>query len=382
MKVLHRAFTKDGEGHVKLVPEEAEDMWHVFNLIREGDRVTSTTFRKVARDTGTSTDSERVKIRLTVDVESVDFDAEGGVLRVSGRNLEENEHVKLGAYHTLELEVQRAFTVTKACWDAVDIERLRTVSNPQLSADLAAVLITEGLAHVCLVGSATTLIRAKIEANLPRKRGPAIAGYDKAYQKFQEGVLQAVLRHVDFSVVKCLVLAGPGFAKDTLKEFMDKEAVRRDIRQLIENKDKIVLAPASSAYKHALQEVLTCPAVAARIKNTMAAREIEALSEFHEMMARDSARAFYGPGHVFAANELGAIQTLLISDELFRINDVAKRRRYVGLVDAVKAGGGETLVFSSMHVSGESLKNLTGIAAILRFPLADLEDMELPEPTD
>lgn len=37
----------------------------------------------------------------------------GGVLRVKGRNLEENEHVKLGAYHTLELEVQRAFTLTK-----------------------------------------------------------------------------------------------------------------------------------------------------------------------------------------------------------------------------------------------------------------------------
>jgi protein pelota len=37
----------------------------------------------------------------------------GGVLRVKGRNLDENEHVKLGAYHTLELEVQRAFTLTK-----------------------------------------------------------------------------------------------------------------------------------------------------------------------------------------------------------------------------------------------------------------------------
>lgn len=75
----------------------------------------------------------------------------------------------------------------------------------------------------------------------------------------------------------------------------------------------------------------------------------------------------------------GAIGTLLISDELFRINDVAKRRRYVALVDAVKAVGGETLVFSSMHISGEQLKNLSGLAAILRFPLPDLEDMEIPD---
>ncbi len=130
----------------------------------------------------------------------------------------------------------------------------------------------------------------------------------------------------------------------------------------------------------------------------------------------------------------GAIQTLLISDSLFRINNVDKRKRYVGasfpscaldrcslhtltqaphgrgvlrmlllahpratrltpvacrrrvtrraacaaLVDGVRDGGGEALVFSSMHVSGGQLNQLTGIAAILRFPLPDLEDAELP----
>jgi protein pelota len=48
-------------------------------------------------------------------------------------------------------------------------------------------------------------------------------------------------------------------------------------------------------------------------------------------------------------------------------------------VDAVRDGGGESLVFSSMHVSGEQLNQLSGIAAILRFPLPDLEDAEIPD---
>lgn len=51
------------------------------------------------------------------------------------------------------------------------------------------------------------------------------------------------------------------------------------------------------------------------------------------------------------------------------------------LVDAVKGGGGEALIFSSMHVSGEQLDKMTGVAALLRFPLPDLEDAELPDPT-
>lgn len=35
-----------------------------------------------------------------------------------------------------------------------------------------------------------------------------------------------------------------------------------------------------------------------------------------------------------------------------------------------------------MHVSGEQLNQLSGIAAILRFPLPELEDQEIPAPED
>ncbi len=57
--------------------DAGEDLWHAYNLIREGDRVTATTFRKVMRDTGTGGDSERVKLTLTIQVEGVEYDAEG-----------------------------------------------------------------------------------------------------------------------------------------------------------------------------------------------------------------------------------------------------------------------------------------------------------------
>ncbi|KAF3592537.1 hypothetical protein DY000_02027421 [Brassica cretica] len=72
-----------------------------------------------------------------------------------------------------------------------------------------------------------------------------------------------------------------------------------------------------------------------------------------------------------------AVQTLLITDELFRNSDVKTRKKYVDLVESVKDSGGEAFIFSSMHVSGEQLAQLTGIAALLRFPLPDLEDIEM-----
>ena len=47
--------------------------------------------------------------------------------------------------------------------------------------------------------------------------------------------------------------------------------------------------------------------------------------------------------------------------------------KYVDLVESVRASGGRVLIFSSAHVSGEQLGQLTGVAALLRFPLP-LED--------
>lgn len=48
MKVLKRQISsKDGDGFVQMKTEEAEDMWHAYNLIADGDRVRTSTVRKV-----------------------------------------------------------------------------------------------------------------------------------------------------------------------------------------------------------------------------------------------------------------------------------------------------------------------------------------------
>lgn len=41
---------------------------------------------------------------------------------------------------------------------------------------------------------------------------------------------QAIVRHVDFDVVKCLLLGSPGFVKDDFFEYLNLEAVRREER--------------------------------------------------------------------------------------------------------------------------------------------------------
>ena len=67
-----------------------------------------------------------------------------------------------------------------------------------------------------------------------------------------------------------------------------------------------------------MQELLSGAGVAKQVADTKAAKEVAALDEFFAVLAADSTRAFYGPGHVAAAAEQGAIAKLLIADALYR----------------------------------------------------------------
>ncbi|GAB6030084.1 hypothetical protein CHUAL_005763 [Chamberlinius hualienensis] len=375
MKLLGRSIDKDGEGVVTLVPEDPEDMWHAYNLVAEGDSLRASTIRKVQTESSTgSVGSNRVRTMLTIRVENIDFDHQACVLRVKGRNIQENQFVKMGAYHTLDLEANRKFSLGKHHWDSVALDRIELACDLTQHADVAAVIMQEGLAHVCLVTGSMTLIRAKIDISIPRKRKGQCSQHDKGLQRFFDNIIQAVLRHVNFEVVKCVLIGSPGFVKDQFFDYMMQEAVKLDQKVLIENKSKFVLVHSSSGFKHSLKEILADPTVSLKLSDTKAAGEVKALETFHMMLQTEPSRAFYGMTHVMKANEANAIEILLISDSLFRCQDFAKRKQYVELVDSVREFGGDVRIFSSLHVSGEQLDQLTGVAAILRFPMPELED--------
>lgn len=65
-------------------------------------------------------------------------------------------------------------------------------------------------------------------------------------------------------------------------------------------------------------EVLQEPAVMNKISDTKAASEVKLLESFYTMLQLEPAKAFYGKKHVERANEAMAIETLMISDKLFR----------------------------------------------------------------
>ncbi|CAH3108787.1 unnamed protein product [Pocillopora meandrina] len=375
MKLIAKNFEKDSSGSVVLVPDEAEDMWHAYNLIAVGDHLRSTTIRRVQTESATgSVSSNKVRTTLCIAVARVEFDTQACMLRINGRNVQENQYVKMGAYHTIDLELNRKFTLIKEYWDIIALERVEMACDPAQHADLGAILLHEGLCHICLVTSSMTIVRAKIDMNIPRKRKGFCGQHDKGLFKFYDAIIQGILRHINFEVIKCILVASPGFVKDQFCDYMFQQAVKNDWKAIIDNKSKFLLAHSSSGHKHSLKEVLADPTVTARLADT---KKNRCFGEIVQIFNRASViSSLISVTHVEKANEALAIETLLVTDELFRSTDLPTRKRYVKLVESVKENGGEVRVFSSLHVSGEQLGQLSGVAAILRFPMPDIADDE------
>ncbi|KAL7749338.1 Translation factor pelota [Sorochytrium milnesiophthora] len=375
MKLLGKHLERNGTGRITVIPEEEEDMWHIYNLVQPGDNVRSSTVRRVQSESSTgSVDSQRMRITLTVEVESVDYDTQAATVSVKGRNTSENKYVKMGAYHTMDLELNNKLSIEKAEWDIISLERVEIACDIARRAEVAAVVLQEGLANVCLLTEHMTIVRQRIETPIPRKRRGSTTNRDKGMQRFFEQVYQAILRHVDFSVVKGLIVASPGFVKDQLFAYIMDQATKTGNRTIFDNKSKFLLIHATSGHKHALTDLLQDPSVLNQLSDTKFAQEARTMDRFYKMLNDDPDRAYYGLAHVQVAIDRGAVETLMISDNLFRSADVPKRKRFIELVSAVRGQGGKVLIYSSLHVTGDQLNQLSGIAAILNFPIPDMDD--------
>lgn len=119
-----------------------------------------------------------------------------------------------------------------------------------------------------------------------------------------------------------------------------------------------------------------------QLNHLKAVKELKVLERFYQVLESDSNRACYSLKEVLLANEEKAIESLLITDKLFRSADFNERKSYLQVIKDVENNGGEVFKFSSLHVTGEQLNNFTGIAAILRFPLINLDALSEDNESD
>lgn len=187
-------------------------------------------------------------LRITIQVEHVDFDPDQSSLRLRGKNVRASDFIKLGQYHTLELAPNREFLLKKPFWDSIYLDRLDSACNVQRLAEVAAVVMEPGIAHICLITPYMTRLVTKVELTIPRKRPGNQESRTKRLNKFYDTVMEAIERQIDFEIVKCVIVASPGFFKDEFLKYMFEEAGKRGMKTILDNRQNFLAVHSSSGY--------------------------------------------------------------------------------------------------------------------------------------
>lgn len=206
--------------------------------------------------------------------------------------------------------------------------------------------------------------------------------------KFYKVTLETLLRQMEFNTsitsgsnnetVKPVLLASPGFVAAGFHKYIQTEALTTPaLRRLLSS---VAVVHSASGYTNSLSEVLQSPTVKTLLADTKYARETRLMDDFMDQLRKETNKATYGPREVESAVDQGAVGrgggVLIMSNRLFRSQNIAERKRWVGLVDRVRdVEGGEVRILSSDHESGKRLEGLGGIAALLTFPVGE-EDFD------
>jgi protein pelota len=227
-------------------------------------------------------------------VKQVDYYAQNErlTIEVKGVNIEENELLQIGKHHSFSLELEVAFTVYKGQWDRYHRNIVREIEEETQDCEVGAIVMDLGLAHICYVKTFMTLVKQKIERNIPRK-GAGRANTDRMVTKFYEECLKGLLS-MDHDRLKCIIIGSPGFVKDNFYEFI-KNSLQAEAMQIHSSiLPKILLVHTHSGFKSSLVEALQDETVINRLKDTKSMRETRVLDSFYKMLMKNSHRVAYG----------------------------------------------------------------------------------------
>lgn len=332
---------KNSFGEIKLFPENTDDLWHIGHLVKENDLVFATTFRSLdsATDKTRPEKTEKKPVRLGIRVEKVEFHHNANRLRISGVI----EHgPDTGFHHTINLEAGFEISIIKK-WRTIDTERI----------DRAVKTSVTGVVHIVAIEEREAEIY-RIRQFGPERFITITGGSGKREGlDMRTGFFDELLSSLS-NVTGPVVIAGPGFIKE-------------DFLKYIENKDRdtasrCMIADTRRIGRGAVQEVIG-QGILNRISEDMQlAREVSCMDE---LIARISSggNATYGLKEVANAVEMGAAEEVLVTDELIRDSRVSE------LLDKAENMRAEIVVLSSEFEPGKQLEALSGIAALLRYPV-------------
>ena len=356
-----KVFEKDlKHGRVGVFIETLDDLWHLYNILSREDLVYAKTMREVPapqRGPGRPKKGRRVPIHIGLRVKKLEFQKLSNKLRVKGVIVEAPDELGLiGSYHTLSVAAGDSLKIVKDFWPEHILKRIGKASARRRPR-IAIMALEEGECSIGVLRDYGIDVKASLSQYIPGKR----ASHDerlKSLNSFFNDVLLAMKSIMKEEGVKSIILAGPGFTKnDFISYLKDKEPSLAS---------KIAVEDVSSGGIGGIYEAIRRGAAWRVFKESMVAEETSLINKLLEGLVKKPSRIAYGLKDVDKAAMYGAVDMLLVADELIRTAGEAKDA-IERIMKVVEDKGGRINIISTEHEAGKQLLSLGGAAAFLRF---------------
>jgi len=360
LRVLKRDVKK---GIVKLVPENLDDLWSLYNIIQEGDRVFAQTSReiKIKRDDARPTKGKRRSMYLGVKAEKVAFHESVNRLRVMGVIFQGPESVPgiMGAHHTINIYQGKTLTIEKEEWSRYQLERIRLACEEK-APPIMVVGIDDEECCVALLRHHGIEVKSEVKSNLPgklevEKRRTALTTYFKS-------VLVAMMK-VWKGLEVLIAIVGPGYIKNELGKYIKSQ--NPQLAGKIE-----IMRTTSSGGLSGIKEALRSGVLEKIVKRLRAAEEARLIEQVLQRLGAQRRDVSYGVEEVERAADIGAIDHLFVADASIRGVKDENRVRLEGLMRKVEEMRGSVMIVNTENEAGKKLQGLGGVAAILRYQIA------------
>jgi len=348
-------------GNVAVLPEVLDDYWVLYNVIKKGDRVYADTIREIR--SGDRYDKpekgRRISVFLGVSAETVMWDRYLNRLRVHGIICEAPKDVGPGSHHTLNVTLNKPLTIVKDNWMKYELDQLKRATETEVPSIAVIVVDDEGYCVAVLRGFGFD-VKAEENISLPGKR--STEERTKTIQNLFKSATKALEDLLSEHKMSIVVL-GLGFIKNQFVKFLDD--YKPELRKAV-----VDVKSVNSTGKAGVNEALRSGVLSKALKHVRIAEEAEVVEEVLERLGKERANVSYGLAEVEKANNLGAIDRLLLVDVKLREASDEERRVLEKLIREVENKRGKVIIISTEHEAGTKLNSLGGIAALLRFSIS------------
>lgn len=353
MKILSDKIDKKRHfGSLNLIPECSDDIYEISKIIAPDDKIKCFTHRKVSID---GKNQQKIGLYLQIKIESYNVDLENGVLYAKGRVCEENENVKIGSYHTLEIELDKKFSIYKDLWNNFDIQLIKNCTHG--SQDLLFYIFYEKNCVICLVGKNNVKILNKIEIKS---------------KKF-DALLNAIINHIN--KVELMVICSTLNMCTDFYNFIETKIdyiKKMSKNQKINLKECFLNVKLSNDFKNATNKqiinfILTDKNISKRFNSLKYINDLKELSYFFLEFDKGNLDLLIGKNKIRESLEFGALDKIFFIDEIYKPHDIEKRKKMEIFCNELENYRVKTYVVPVNHFLGERLKEFGGVAGILKY---------------